>query len=293
MDKLASLYQERLKLKDAAFLRIEHEDAIIATVYRITKKDGELLILKICKQPHHYFREKYFLKSLQGKVPVPRIIALVEPAANIDGAVLMECFPGAVLKAGDLTHSLAHEMGALLARLHKNRTAGYGDLIEPHLCSNADEYYSVKFEESFVECISHLPQKKMEQCWEYYETHRHLLDAVDGPCLVHRDYRPGNVMVHEGKIQGIIDWSSARAGFAEEDFCSLEHGNWISEDHKKHFLTGYAGIRPVPKYDSIMPLLRLGQALAVIGYTVKSGTWNGSNAKLYEYNRHFFDAFLK
>jgi hypothetical protein len=33
-------------------------------------------------------------------------------------------------------------------------------------------------------------------------------------------------MIDQGKIQGIIDWSSARGGFAEEDFCPLEFGEW-------------------------------------------------------------------
>ncbi len=41
---------------------------------------------------------------------------------------------------------------------------------------------------------------------------------MDGTCVVHRDYRPGNLIVHDGKLQGIIDWTGARTSFAEEDF---------------------------------------------------------------------------
>lgn len=64
--------------------------------------------------------------------------------------------------------------------------------------------------------------------------------SVDGPCAVHRDYRPGNLMVHQGKLQGIIDWAGARASFAEEDFCSIEHGEWMVAPHlKKALLDGY------------------------------------------------------
>jgi hypothetical protein len=40
-----------------------------------------------------------------------------------------------------------------------------------------------------------------------------------------------------------------------------------------------------------MPLLQLGRALAVIGYTFKSKTWNNSNSGLYTYNRQFLDSF--
>ena len=91
-----------------------------------------------------------------------------------------------------------------------------------------------------------------------------------GLALVHRDFRPGNLMIYDGKLEGIIDWSSGRAGFAEEDFCSLEHGEWtLDPDQKASFLAGYATIRPVPNYATIMPLLRLSKAIASIGFTVR------------------------
>lgn len=65
------------------------------------------------------------------------------------------------------------------------------------------------------------------------DTHINLLDSVDGPCIVHRDFRPGNIIVNEGKIQGIIDWAGARASFVEEDFCPLEFGEWPVTDRSK------------------------------------------------------------
>lgn len=133
----------------------------------------------------------------------------------------------------------------------------------------------------------------MEKCQEYYDAHLHLLNGVDGPCIVHRDFRPGNVMINEGKIQGIIDWSSAVASFAEEDFCSMEQGEWsIDASSKKAFHAGYASIRPVPNYDAIVPFLRLSKALHIIGFLVKTGTWNHSQSRLYRENRRFLDDFF-
>ena len=43
-------------------------------------------------------------------------------------------------------------------------------------------------------------------------------------------------------------------------------------DHKKSFLAGYASIRSVPDYESVMPLLRLVRSLDTIGFTFKRGT---------------------
>ena len=62
---------------------------------------------------------------------MPRIIQLVEPKINIHGAILMECLPGTLLTETVFTDALAYEMGSLLAGIHFNRVAGYGDLIQP------------------------------------------------------------------------------------------------------------------------------------------------------------------
>lgn len=291
MNNLIAVYQQRFNLQRAIFSLVEHEDAIVAVVYKITQPNGLQLILKKCKLPNHYFREIYFLNHFASQLPVPRVIQAMQPETDIDGAILMEYLPGIVLKITDFTDELAYEMGSLLARIHLNRVSGYGDLIgqqglkpDPHI------YFTMKFEESLSECSHHLPKALIERCQRYYNSHINLLSAVDGPCIVHRDFRPGNVIVDGGKIQGIIDWSSANASFAEEDFCSMEHGEWSNNPAtKKSFLSGYASVRPVPEYAAIMPLLRLSKALAVIGFLVKSGTWESSQARLYQYNRQFLE----
>lgn len=288
-----TLYQQRLNLQDATFSRIDHEDAMVALVYKMTLAPATELILKICTRTNDYFREVYFLNHFTGIVPVPRIIQVVQPEEGVKGAILMECLPGALLKIADFTGTLAYEMGACLARIHLNRQAGYGDLIQPQdLCPDPAFHFTLKFEEGFEECKNHLPKTLLDKCRQYYDSHLHLLASVDGPCIVHRDFRPGNVLVHDGKLQGIIDWASARSSFAEEDFCSMEHGEW--SDHptnKKSFLAGYASVRPVPEYGDIMPLLRLSKAFATIGYTVKIGTWDSTHSRVYQFNRRFLEAF--
>ena len=142
------------------------------------------------------------------------------------------------------------------------------------------------------ECRNHLPKELIEKCRRYYDTHLDLLTSVDGPCIVHRDFRPGNLIVFEGKIQGIIDWAGGRASFAEEDLCSLEHGEWPNNPNRqKSFLTGYASIRPIPDYKNLMTFLRLSKAIAIIGLTVKRGTWDNNHSRVYQYNRRFLETF--
>lgn len=207
----------------------------------------------------------------------------------------MEYLPGTLLKMADFSDRLAYEMGSLLACIHLNRASGYGDLIQPEsLNPDPRFHFTLKFEEGLDECSNHLPLQLIEQCRLYYDRNLNLLTSVDGPCIIHRDFRAGNVIVDNGKIQGIIDWSSGRASFAEDDFCPMEHGEWPSHpSSKKAFLSGYATIRPIPDYSTIMPFLRLNRAIATVGFTAKRGTWNGSNSRVYQFNRQFLEAFFK
>lgn len=293
MENFVVQYRERLGLKNAQFLRIDHDDAMVALVYKIIPPDAAPLILKICSRSHDYLREVYFLKYFSDKLPVPRIVQTIPPETSIHGAVLMECLPGTLLKMADFSERLAYNMGALLACIHLNRTTGYGDLIEPEgLTPDPRFHFTLKFEEGLEECQSHLPNELIEQCRLYYNKKINLLTSVDGPCIIHRDFRAGNVIIDNEEIQGVIDWSSGRASFAEDDFCPMEHGEWKSDvKRKKSFLSGYASIRPVPDYSAIMPFLRLNRALATVGFTVKRGTWDNINSRVYQFNRQFLEAF--
>lgn len=288
-------YKERLNLpKDAEFTRIDHADALVAIVYKITQPNVLPLILKICERQQDYFRELYFLKHFSGTLPVARVVNIIEPSFDIHGAILMECFPGSLLQASAITEELAYKIGTILGQIHLNRESAYGDLTEPHnLNSDPRVYFTLKFEEGLLECEGNLPKELLQQSRQYYDAHVDLLLSVDGPCIIHRDFRPGNIMVNEGRLQGIIDWASGRAGFAEDDFCPWEIGEWASNvTGNKYFLMGYASIRPVPNYAAIMPFLRLNRAIATIGFTVKCGTWDNSSSGLYKINREFLENFF-
>ncbi len=239
MDNRIDFYQQRLNLQDASWSRIEHDDAIVSIVYKVTQPIGPAQILKICLRPEEYERELYFLNYFAGKLPVPRVIDVVPPEENIHGAILMGCLPGSTLKVADVTDELSYDLGVLFARIHLNRVIGFGDVTRPgSLVSDARDYFALQFETGFDECSKHLPIELLEKCRKYYQEHCNFLASVDGPCLVHRDFRPGNVMVRDGKVQGIIDWATSRASFAEEDFRSMEHC-WEWEHYSVHLSVAF------------------------------------------------------
>lgn len=293
MNHLIAQYKQLLDLQDSRFSLIEHEDAMVAVVYKVTTASGKDYVLKICSRRGDYLRETYFLRSFEGKIPVPRIIQLVESEPDIYGAILMECLPGNLLNVTDINEKLAYEIGCILAKIHATKIQGYGDLTQTNQLSVDPRIpFTLKFEEGIDECKDHLPGDLIDQCRIAFDRQIDLLAGADGPCIVHRDFRPGNVMVFNNQIQGVIDWSSGRGGFAEEDFSPIEQGEW-SYPHRKALLTGYASIRPIPHYLELMPLLRLSKAIGVIGFTVKRKTWDSTHSRLYQWNRRHLEELLK
>jgi Ser/Thr protein kinase RdoA (MazF antagonist) len=287
-------YKQHLKLEKATFALIDHDDTIVAIVYNVTDEEKQFA-LKIHLRERDYYNELYCLKYFANKLPVPNIIQVIEPKSGFHGAILMEYVYGSVLKAADMTDSLAFHMGSLLAQIHLNRLNGYGDLIyQENLTSDPRFNFAQKFHEITNECSGNLSKDLLEKCRAYFNSHTNLLQFVDGPCITHRDFRPGNIIASNDKIKSVIDWSSARASFAQEDFCRMEHGEWSANPtSKKQFLEGYASVRPIPEYNLLMPLLRMCKALDIIGFTIKRGTWNKKNSSLYQINRKFLENFFK
>lgn len=289
MDDNLEYFKQRFKLEQATFSKIVHADAMVAVVYEVAQTSGEKLILKICPKNQHFFREVYFLKEMQGVVPIPKIVEIVEPEQNNPGAILMGYLSGKLLEKETLTARLAYDIGLKLAQTHSVTANGYGDLLCPSdLSSNPEDHWLEKLDESIEECRGHLGDDLITQAYAFVKENIHLLKLADGPCIVHRDFRPGNIMINQGNLSGIIDWASARAGFAQEDFQAFQLQEWSnSKDMNEAFIQGYTSIRAVPDYETMMPLLRLSRAFATVGYTLKIGTWNGIHSKIYKKNLEY------
>jgi serine/threonine protein kinase len=294
LERLFVIYGERLGLPKTRFRLIQHEDAIVAWVFRIDLLDGSQQILKVFPRAGDSNRELYSLCRMEGKIPVPKVIRHFPPESNLPGALLMEFINGELMDIEKCSEELFFEAGASMGRLHMERAEGYGDPINSQpLDDHAIHSFLIKFSENMNECRGHLSEPLLGKCQQFFDQKIGLLAKVDGPCLVHRDFRPRNILATSQGITGIIDWSSSRFWFAEEDFFPLESGDWSKHsEQKKLFLRGYASIRPIPDYLRVMPLIGLNQALGVIGFTLKRQTWNGPHSSLYRSNLQQLESIL-
>ena len=283
IDNILDHYRHHFRLSDALFVPITHAYTNVAIVYTIETAHGARYILKICSNAKDYRNECYFLKYFERVLPVPQLIDTCQPTSDIPGALLMTYIPGELLQATALTDTTVYQMGQLLARIHADPIVRHSHSAISNEEKDLRTFFSFKIYEALEECSLQLPPSFIDQCHQFYAAQQHLLDAVDGPCVTHRDFGPRNILVHNNTVSGIIDWSSASTTFAEEDFCFLEHHEYpVDSQHKQAFLSGYASIRAVPDYQRIMPLLLFSKALSIVGFSIKRDLWKTTMASDYQ-----------
>jgi Ser/Thr protein kinase RdoA (MazF antagonist) len=261
------------------------DDSYSSTVRLLTLRSGERVVLKIPWIRRKLQREVSALRALRDDMPVPVLLDLWDPAADGSadptasrddraGAMLLSHLPGAVI-TGPVSRRLAREMGALLARLHRHRRDHFGD--ENDTDERSAGWWELLHHSHDTwrpHCESALPPALWRAARERYEQLYADLPVPDGPCWVHSDYRPGNILVTgEGagsRITGLIDFESARGGSADYDFVKISHYVWDAVPGTRDaFCEGYAALRPLPNIDRTLPFYRLHNAIGGIAWCVR------------------------
>lgn len=291
---------KKLQLKVVSLTQISHEDSLSSLVYRITTRH-ESCILKFSHNKDRWQREQYYLSTLRNTIPVPKILAILPPDEINSGVILMEELKGEVLKASKLTDDFAFTMGEILAKLHSVNVDFYGDLSKRDLSKRERTYkgpiqaMQEYFERSFHESSHIVDKDLLMKCEKFVLYNLSKLSDVDGPHIIHRDYRPGNVVANEDQIVGIIDFENTLSSFAEEDFAQMDVLVWKKyPTTKAAFLEGYSTIRALPQLlDEVLPLMRVLKALGAIGFTHERKSWQSKHNYIFTENVEFLTNFLK
>lgn len=160
-------------------------------------------------------------------VPVPEIYYVLQEEDDLGAGFIMAWLEGETLgsrivkseKFQKLRTGLAAECGRLLARIHSI------DLKNTALREHLTE-------------VS--PKEFVEQIWEKYQaldtpqpmidyTARWLLDHLPEnyeACLVHNDFRNGNLMVSEDEVVAVLDWELAHIGDPMRDLGWICVNSW-------------------------------------------------------------------
>jgi Ser/Thr protein kinase RdoA (MazF antagonist) len=184
-----------------------------------------------------------------------------------------------------LTEALIFAMGEYLGKLHNISIDSYQDFAKPDQpIANPLLILEQYFQESMEECKIIVSSELLKQSEQNFKRFLPDLNDFDGPNIVHRDYRPGNVLMDDKDIVGIIDFENAMASFAQDDFSRMEMLVWPTYPTlKESFLQGYKQVRRLPNLE-FLPLLKMCKLLGAIGFTIARGTWNNKYSHIYNNN---------
>jgi len=59
--------------------------------------------------------------------------------------------------------------------------------------------------------------------YRYLQASSAVLDFQTGPKLLHNDFHPKNILLHQGKFSGVIDWECSQFGEADFEVCHFIH----------------------------------------------------------------------
>jgi aminoglycoside phosphotransferase (APT) family kinase protein len=62
-----------------------------------------------------------------------------------------------------------------------------------------------------------------EEAFQFLSASASALDHQTGPALLHNDFHPKNILLHQGCFSGVIDWECSQYGEADFELCHLIH----------------------------------------------------------------------
>ena len=237
--------------------RTELGEASYNTAYRLRLTDGSGLVLKVAPDPSmpglSYERdlmriETLFYRTAFDALPVPEVVHADFSRTVIDSDfLLMTEQPGENWYgqrdslAGPDRERLRRDLGGLVAGLHRITGPGFG-YPQGELASSWRVAFLAMLEALLADALrwdTPLP-RSVPQIRELIGANAHVLDDVTTPVLVHFDLWPGNILVHENRITGIVDGERAFWGDPLAEMVSLALFAGIEDDAA--FLDGYGGI---------------------------------------------------
>ncbi|MBT2770940.1 aminoglycoside phosphotransferase family protein [Halomonas sp. ISL-60] len=264
---------EKLKLN---VMNVEDvPESFSSDVYKLTLASGENVYVKIPFNKDKLFREFQMLEILKGVIPVPKVLDIWYGDEDTTGALLLSAIQG-VPCTQDIDEKISFQMGLYHAMLHEVKSPGYGyhatDGFKFLDQNNWRLHIQSNFEKWKEPCKELLDPVLYERCVLHFDGVFSALPNPDGPCIVHMDFRPGNILVDGNKVTGIIDFESARGGSSEIDFTKINRYIWeVNPRTKSKYIEGYQTIRPILNLDIVLPFYDFYDAFSAVVWCKNRG----------------------
>lgn len=264
---------EKLKLN---VLNLENvPESFSSDVYKLTLLSGEDVYVKIPYNKDKLFREFQMLEILKDVIPVPKVLDIWYGDESNTGALLLSTIQG-VPCTENMDEKLSFQMGVYHAMLHEVKTPEYGyhstdgfNILDQN---NWRLHIKNNFEKWKEPCKELLEPALYERCILHFDGVFSALPDPDGPCFVHMDFRPGNILVNGNKVTGIIDFESARGGSSEIDFTKINRYIWeVNPRTKSPYFEGYQTIRNMLNLEIVLPFYNFYDAFSAVVWCKNRG----------------------
>ena len=256
------------------------------TLHTATLADGRRLVVKIPPDPSapclRYERgilrgeADFYRHAVSVGVPVPEVIRVdLDGAAIPGGHLVMSEVPGTSWdKAEGVDRAaLRHELGGHVAALHTvtGPAFGYPGEGPGPLTATWRAAFAAMTDAILAVAVDYeaplpLPLSEIRAA---FDDNLPLLDPVTRPALVHFDLWDGNILLHEGRVSGLIDGERMFWGDPLADFASLALFGDIEAD--ADFLAGYGTVHFGPSERRRLALYRAYLYLLMLVESVPRG----------------------
>ena len=258
---------------------LEVEDSHSSEVFKVILASGEIVYVKYPYSKLKYQRELDSFNILNEKVRIPKLLDY-----NSETFLLSE-LKGRPLSKND-PPNISYQVGVLHAKLHNvqpEKDTVYSGIKNefPHWNTFVEQMF-----EGFKENVKSAIDKDLyHKSILKFEQMKNNLPEPDGPCFIHMDFRPANIIVDEDTVTGVIDFESVRFGSSEIDFTKIYRDYLrFDADVFAAYKEGYRSVRPLIDLSLVLPFYEFTNAFMSIGWCVKRGITE---------NQSFYDASLE
>ena len=256
--------------------RIVHGEA--NEVYRVTFESGLAVILRIARRAEGLFEKEAWAigrcRALGVLAPEVLSIQRVETAGEVLELCFLELLRGDRLSDSlgvprETLRSVVRELGEQISRMH---SIGWDDLggAARFFENDTDDFLSMEAEFVRLGVAAGLDRRGLERAFRFFET------AMNGPTrltrrLTHNDFRACHVMIHDGRLSGLIDFGQVSMDTPINEFAKWDF--WEAPDLPVAWLQEGYGDRSLFEdgYRERFQALRIATALWALRWYALTG----------------------
>ena len=233
---------------------------------------GKTFILQISSEtdPHELENCLRTFSFLSEEIPVPKPVTDgVQKYRDLHYTIVTE-LAGDTLQPNE---ELTRESGRLLAQIHDSRgfeEPGWIDWDDgkPEVVGFPDDSLRRRIEEVLKDWRQFFVS--LDAGWLVEATNT-ALDNMEKipedfqPVLVHHDFNPGNILVEDGEINGVLDFDYAHSSHSVRDIAKAANKFWIRGGRREDFYQGYREVRDPELFEDTIDFYLLETFLDELG----------------------------